>query len=122
MQMRLPQKDERITVEIPWSTFLRGTGLLLLLLITYKLVFLIGLILISILLAVTLDGVMAKLQAHGVNRRPAFYGILTVVLLSTLLMFTVGISIFSFISGCENVGRVVVVSTIGSVTSGFNSK
>ena len=89
MQPNLPQKKERLQIDVPWSTFLRGTSLLFLLLITYKLGFLIGLILIAILLAVTLDGLMGKLESHGVKRRLAFYGIIAGMLLFTFLMFFV---------------------------------
>lgn len=81
----LTEKPERLTVDIAWSALLKILSLLLALFIVVNLGRFIGLILVAILLAVTLDIVVKKL---GVKRNIAIF-LLLLATLGFVLAFSV---------------------------------
>ncbi|MCC2678245.1 MAG: hypothetical protein K0R29_821 [Pseudobdellovibrio sp.] len=82
-------KKNPLVIEVNWVTFLRGFTILLLILLAAGLIEFIGLILLSILLAVTLEKVISKLESKGMKPKVAFLLVLIFTIILIVLLFTV---------------------------------
>ena len=90
----LPSSDEKspqIIIELNWKSILRGLTVLILIFLTIELIKFIGLMLISILLAVTLEKMLNKLIDKGFRPRIAFFALLAVSLGILALILSMGI-------------------------------
>lgn len=83
------EKKNPFITEVNWTTFLRGLAILILLFLTVELIQFIGLLLLSILLAVTLEKIISNLETKGMKPKFAFLSVLGVSILLILILFAI---------------------------------